>query len=204
MSTRAESAAATRQGLLEAAASLLSEGGPDMVTLRAVGTRAGVSRGAPYRHFDDKGDLLASLATNRWLDLTAELLELERDRSLSAAERLERALLANVTIAREQPHLYSLMFTTPTRDPEKLIHAASGSQDEFLAIVAEVVGREDARRTGALLMSSTHGIAGMERSGQLSESKWETNGNELIQRLIGLIVQSRTASTPVQQSEVSS
>lgn len=204
MSTRAESAAATRQALLDAAASLLGEGGPEMVTLRAVGTRAGVSRGAPYRHFDDKEALLASLATNRWSDLTTELLKLHTDRSLSAAERVERALLANLTIARDQPHLYALMFTTPTRDPEKLIEAASGSQDQFLAIVAEVVGGEDARRTGALLMSSTHGIAGMERSGQLSESKWETNGNDLVRRLISLIADSQTASTPVQHSEVTS
>ncbi len=41
-------------GAMLAAADLLEEGGPDAVTLRAVGARAGVSRSAPYRHFTGK------------------------------------------------------------------------------------------------------------------------------------------------------
>ena len=49
--SRVESAAATRRALLDDAAALLDSGGPDAVTLREVGARAGVSRGAPYRHF---------------------------------------------------------------------------------------------------------------------------------------------------------
>ena len=63
MVSRAESAAATRRALLDAAADLLDEGGPDAVTLREVGARAGVSRGAPYGHFADKESLLTAVAT---------------------------------------------------------------------------------------------------------------------------------------------
>ncbi len=44
MATRTEAAAATRRALVRAASELLDEGGPDAVTLRAVGARAGVSR----------------------------------------------------------------------------------------------------------------------------------------------------------------
>src|ERR1700712_624326 len=187
MTTRVESAAATRQALMAAAAALLDEGGAGMVTLRAVGTKAGVSRGAPYGHFADKDDLLAALATGRWSDTAREFFALRNDRQLSAAERLNRALLVMLNLARHRPYLYALMFAMPSRDPAKLIRAASGSQDEFLAIVADVVGAEDARRTGALLMSSTHGIAGMEHSGQLSESKWGKDGDGLSQMLIDLV-----------------
>ncbi|MFI6702265.1 helix-turn-helix domain-containing protein [Streptomyces sp. NPDC050509] len=57
MVTRAESAAITRRALLDAAAELLDLGGPEAVTLREVGARAGVSRGAPYRHFTGKDSL---------------------------------------------------------------------------------------------------------------------------------------------------
>jgi AcrR family transcriptional regulator len=60
--SRVESAAATRRALLDAAADLLDTGGPDAVTLRAVGARAGVTRGAPYRHFPDKDSLLTAIA----------------------------------------------------------------------------------------------------------------------------------------------
>ena len=64
VATRSESAAATRQSLLEAAGALLDAGGPEAVTLREVGARTGVSRSAPYRHFADKETLLTVLATN--------------------------------------------------------------------------------------------------------------------------------------------
>jgi Bacterial regulatory proteins, tetR family len=47
-------------------AELLDSGGPDAVTLRGVGARAGVSRGAPYRHFADKESLLTAVAAESW------------------------------------------------------------------------------------------------------------------------------------------
>ncbi|RYZ27181.1 MAG: TetR/AcrR family transcriptional regulator, partial [Propionibacteriaceae bacterium] len=81
MTTRAESAAATGRALLEAASGLLDEGGPDAVTLRAVGSKAGVSRGAPNGHFADKDDLLAALAIRGWAQLAADLVELRSDRA---------------------------------------------------------------------------------------------------------------------------
>ncbi|MGA1835936.1 TetR/AcrR family transcriptional regulator [Herbiconiux sp. 11R-BC] len=187
MTTRAESAAATRRALLGAASGLLDEGGPEAVTLRAVGTRAGVSRGAPYGHFADKEDLLAALAIEGWMELTADLDRLQAAAQPAGSERLRRAVLAFLAVARERPHLYALMFTAPARDPEPLLAAASRSQDVFLAIVGDVVGPDEARRSGALLMSSAHGIAGMERSGQLSETKWGTTGDELVERLIAAL-----------------
>jgi len=187
VTTRAESAAETRRALLEAASGLLDEGGPEAVTLRAVGARAGVSRGAPYGHFADKEDLLATVATRRWHEMTEDLTRLRADPRLTERERLLRALRMILRLARDRPHLYALMFVAPSRDPEVLIDAASGSQDAFLAIVGEVVGAGPARRSAALLMSSTHGIASLELSGQLGQAKWGTTGDELLADLIELI-----------------
>lgn len=187
MASRAETAAATRSALLEAASGLLDEGGLEAVTLRAVGSRAGVSRGAPYGHFADKEDLLCALAVQQWDDLTDDLEKLQTDLDLSGRERLQRALVLMLGVARHRPHVYGLMFTTPSRSPEVLIDAASRSQEVFLSMVAEVVGQEDARRTGALLMSTAHGVAGMERSGQLNPAKWGATGDELIEMLISTL-----------------
>lgn len=189
MTTRAESAAATARTLLKAASALLDEGGVDAVTLRAVGAKAGVSRGAPYGHFADKEALLATLAIGAWTQLAGELERIHSDRSPSNQERLAQAVLAFLGLARERPYLYGLMFTAPSRNPQALIAAASEAQDVFLAIVGEVVGHEDARRIGALLMTTAHGIAGMESSGQLGESKWGTSGDGIVEELIALIGQ---------------
>lgn len=187
MTSRAESAAATRRALLSAAAGLLDEGGPDVVTLRQVGARAGVSRGAPYGHFADKEDLLAELAIERWATAAAEFRALRADASLGDRERLRLALRLTLTLARDRPHLYALMFVAPSHDPERMLEAAAAAQDEFLAIVAGVVGAEAARARGALLMSTTHGIAGMELSGQLAEAKWGTTGERLLDDLLDLL-----------------
>ncbi|MFI9565687.1 TetR/AcrR family transcriptional regulator [Streptomyces rishiriensis] len=184
MVTRAESAAATRDALLRSASDLLNHGGPDAVTLRAVGARAGVSRGAPYGHFIDKEHLLTQLAIDAWLALAEQLRRLQNDDQLTPATRLKHALLALIEIGRERPHLYSLMFRTPEGDSDALLEAVSGSHSYFLSMVADVVGDREVRRYGALLLSSAHGIASMELSGHLTAEKWDTSGEELVNILI--------------------
>jgi AcrR family transcriptional regulator len=48
--------------LIAAALELLDERGPEQVTVREVARRAGVSPGAPFRHFADRRALLTALA----------------------------------------------------------------------------------------------------------------------------------------------
>ena len=50
-----------RETLLQAAIELIPELGPAGFTLREVARRAGVSHNAPYRHFEDKEELLAAV-----------------------------------------------------------------------------------------------------------------------------------------------
>jgi AcrR family transcriptional regulator len=51
-----------RAALIQAALRAIAEDGPDGFTLRDVARRAGVSPAAPYRHFQDKDELLAAVA----------------------------------------------------------------------------------------------------------------------------------------------
>ncbi|GHJ07020.1 TetR family transcriptional regulator [Micromonospora humidisoli] len=188
MTSRAESAAATRRALLEAAAELLDSGGLDAVTLRAVGARAGVTRGAPYRHFPDKESLLIAVGTRAWDTLGDRMQTLRATPGLSAAEKLRGGLLALVDVGRRQPHLYKLMFSNPPGDPSALARAAQRSQTEFLAVVAELVGEQDARRYAALLISSANGIAGLQASGQLADPKWGgVSAEELTDTLVDMV-----------------
>ncbi|MTD52938.1 TetR/AcrR family transcriptional regulator [Amycolatopsis pithecellobii] len=184
--TRTETAAATRRTLVRAASELLDEGGPDAVTLRAVGARAGVSRGAPYGHFENKEHLLTQLAIDAWNSLADEVEQLRADPDTTADTRLEQAILALIGLARRQPHLYALMFSTPAGTPAAA-EAAGRLQNEFLSLVAGVVGEPDTPRYAALLMSSAHGIAGMELSGHLAKDTWQTTVEELVRMLIDAI-----------------
>ncbi|QUQ63256.1 TetR/AcrR family transcriptional regulator [Kutzneria sp. CA-103260] len=187
MTSRAESAAATRRALLDAAADLLDGGGPDAVTLREVGARAGVTRGAPYRHFPDKDSLLTTIAAEA-LDRLAD--QVRAIPKTSPADMLRHALDALMTIGRRQPHLYRLMFTYPAGDPAAIDAAARAgdrAQGEFLAIISELVGPEHARRYGALLLTSAHGIADMEVNGHLAPDKWDVTAEELVTMLVSMI-----------------
>ncbi|MGM7646013.1 TetR/AcrR family transcriptional regulator [Nocardia sp. JW2] len=190
MVSRLESAAVTRRSLLDAAADLLDSGGPGAVTLREVGARAGVSRGAPYRHFPDKDSLLTVVATEA-LDQLADLAhEVRVDTGSDPADRLRRAMLALMTIGRRRPHTYRLMFAAPLGDPGVIaaaVRAADRTQEEFLTIVGDVVGTEHVRRIGALLLTSVHGITDMEVNGHLGEEKWGVTAEELVSELVSMI-----------------
>lgn len=171
---------------MRAASELLDEGGPDAVTLRAVGARAGVSRGAPYGHFEHKGHLLTVLAIDTWNAVADEVEELRADADATPSSRLERAMLTLIEVGRRQPHRYALMFSTPADDPEAAA-AAQRLEHQYLAIVADLVGDEQALSYAALLMSSAHGIAGMEVSGHLAKDKWQVDGEQLVRILVDAI-----------------
>lgn len=153
--------------------------------MREAGARAGVSRNAPYRHFADKEGLLTAVAVEGW-DRLAEALRAGGAINSAPSTRLQQALTAIVELGRTRPHLYRLMFVIPESDPEAGARAASRAQQEFLSIVAAVVGKADARHYGALLFSSAHGIAGLEISGHLTEEKWHTTAEDLIATLVAV------------------
>lgn len=184
---RIESAAATRRALLDDAAALLDRGGPAAVTLREVGARAGVSRGAPYRHFADKETLLTAVAAEGWQRMTDRMRLVHDGPELSPAEKLRAALLVVLDVSRAQPHLYELMFSAPVGDPTAVVRAAQGLCDEFLAIVAGAVGESDAERCAAILLTAVHGAAGLQSSGLLHTDKWQTNAEELIDGVLAMI-----------------
>jgi AcrR family transcriptional regulator len=185
--SRTESAAATRRALLSSAAELLDSGGPDAVTLREVGARAGVSRGAPYRHFADKESLLTAVAAEGWERIGDHMRALQTDPRRAPVDKLRAALNVFVTVSRQQPHLYRLMFSTPAGDPAAVVKAAQRGCDEFLAIAAPVVGEQNAQRYGAILLTGAHGAAGLGLSGLLHTDKWHTTAEELVDTLVAMV-----------------
>jgi AcrR family transcriptional regulator len=185
MATRSESAAATRRSLIDAAGVLLDLGGPEAVTLREVGARSGVSRSAAYRHFADKESLLTVLATNAMSDL-GDALEVLAANGDSAENNLRSGLLALIDIGRRRPHLYRLMFTTPAGDPTEAARVAERTQNLF-DMVGGITGPRNAQRYGALLLTTAHGITGLDLSGHLDLDKWHTTAEELVDTIISVL-----------------
>jgi len=104
----------TRSRLLRVAREIVEKDGLAAVTLRAVGAAAGVSRGAPYRHFTDKSDLLAAVAAQALQTLAATVDGAARD-TTDPVTRIDQALRAYVEMALRSPELYSFTFSTDLR-----------------------------------------------------------------------------------------
>jgi len=101
---------AVRVRLLEGAARLLAEEGPSALTLRRVATEADTSTMAVYTHFGSMPDLADAVVAEGFSRLAALLADVPRtDDAITDLARLGRAYLVN---ARQNPHLYAVMFGT--------------------------------------------------------------------------------------------
>jgi AcrR family transcriptional regulator len=99
-----------RGRLLEGAARLLAEEGPAALTLRRVATEADTSTMAVYTHFGSMADLADAVVAEGFSRLAALLAEVPRtDDAITDLAGLARAYLVN---ARQNPHLYAVMFGT--------------------------------------------------------------------------------------------
>jgi len=99
-----------REALVEAALSLIAEKGASGFTIAEAARLAGVSPGAPYRHFRDAEALLAEVALRgfeRFAVALASAWDGGRPNVLRAFEALGRAYLA---FARDEPAYYAAMF----------------------------------------------------------------------------------------------
>jgi hypothetical protein len=112
-------------------------------------------------------------------------------------EKLRALLTAFIDVARRQPHLYRLMFSSPAGDPTAMARAAQHSQEESLAIVAELAGVQNAPRYAALLLAAADGIANLELTGQFETNKWRTSAEELIGTLVTMIARDTSGSAAV-------
>lgn len=72
-----EDALATRNSILDAAAALFAEHGVSRTTLQHIATAAGVTRGAIYWHFEDKGAMFNAMMERASMPLEAAMAVLD-------------------------------------------------------------------------------------------------------------------------------
>jgi AcrR family transcriptional regulator len=158
----------TKQQLLVAATNLLDQGGPSAVTLRAVGDKVGVSQTAPYRHFRDKRDLLEAIARESFNEVS-EILRNALRKTNSPLGALRLAVEEYLDLARRYPLRHRLLFDIAEEgglEPEAQ-RAFESIQD--LVVAAQRTGElhdGDPSRISALICSTVHGLAKLQRLGE--------------------------------------
>jgi AcrR family transcriptional regulator len=152
-----------RQRLITTATRLLTEQGVEAVTLRGIAKAAGVSHGAPLRHFSGRAELLSAVAALGFAELG------EREALLPAGtprERLIAACHGYLDFALTNPAMFELMFRRDLIDADEpeLVSRSSGVFDLFAELVGAVQDEgwhpgADARLLAASLWASLHGLA---------------------------------------------
>jgi len=162
-----------RETLLEAAIRLIAEVGPTAFTLREVARRAGVSHNAPYRHFEDRDDLMAAVAAQGYQELTQAMGDAAGTQS-DALDRLKRAGLGYVTFALHRPEHFTVMFDAPISE-RKHPDSAEAANQAFGTLLDFVKRSQNAGRLRAgdshqmalLAWTMVHGIAKLAITGRL-------------------------------------
>jgi AcrR family transcriptional regulator len=161
-----------REALLEAAIRLIAEVGPTAFTLREVARRAGVSHNAPYRHFRDRDDLIASVAAQGFEELTQAMLDAAAQQS-DALDGLKRAGLGYVKFALRRPQHFAAMFDAPV---SKSHPSSAEAAKRAFATLVEFVKRSqetgqlpagDPHQMALLAWTMVHGIAKLAITGHL-------------------------------------
>jgi len=162
-----------REALLQSAIRLIADVGPTAFTLREVARRAGVSHNAPYRHFHDKDDLLAAVATQGYLELT-DAMTAAAERQSSPLARLKQAGLAYVSFALRRPEHFTVMFDAPTSKQQRpdAAEAAERAFSTLMGFVQECQEKKqlppgDPLEFALLAWSWVHGIAKLAITGRL-------------------------------------
>jgi AcrR family transcriptional regulator len=129
-----------RAELLNTAIEQLREVGADDLSLRALARAIGVSQTAPYRHFADKGELLAAMATRGYRDLLRGLQNAADSAGEDAAQQLTAVAHAYVDYAANNPQLFKLMFGPAVQPTQKYPELRDASRDT-LQLVQDILQR---------------------------------------------------------------
>jgi AcrR family transcriptional regulator len=173
-----------RERLLQAARDVVAVDGLEGLTLRAIARRAGVSHGAPLRHFPSLASLLAAVAADGFARLiaTVERHLAEADAAAEAAgtvldarRRLAVAGQAYVDFALADPGVFSVTFRPERVDVTDVQYQVQG--DAAFRQLVELV--ETAQADGwrpdlphdelaAVVWANVHGLAVLTLHGGLA------------------------------------
>lgn len=163
-----------RRSLLEEAALLMEEEGLESLTLRKVAQRVGVSHTAPYRHFQDKAEILCAVASLGFERLTAAMSEVAPTPIESANTRLMELGVAYVCHGVANPAYFRAMFREhPSPSEELKVSRQQAFRLLFDAVDAGIQSKQF-RQADAQLMAMTawtqvHGIATLLVDGLLRD-----------------------------------
>jgi AcrR family transcriptional regulator len=190
-----------RRALIDAAVDLVGSEGPSGLTLREAARRAGVTHAAPYRHFADKGALLAAVAEEGFHAMRSEL-ERAVSSSSGGLQALEALGVAYVRFARTHPSQFRVMFGAEIGDKRRypsLVQADQSAFDIAVGAIRDAQARSELvagnpARMALVTWSMLHGVAALVVDGQMQRAGVSDAGIDEFTRRVA-----RTANAGLKQ-----
>ena len=154
----------TREALLRAAVEIADTDGVGAIGLREAARRAGVTHGAPYRHFESQQALVAAVAEQGFRELMAEAQAAQAEAGSDVLLRFHAVGLAYLRFALAHPGQFRVMFgAEAAADPA----VRSAEAAVFALAVNEIASAQrqgliapgDPQEMALLAWSTAHGLA---------------------------------------------
>ncbi len=144
-----------RAALIDAALEMVDEEGMAGLSIRGLARRVGVTHSAPYRHFDDKGALIAAMAEEGFKKLHSCMLEAVAEQS-DAASRFFASGLAYVRFAVDHTPMFRVMFCAQVRDRGRYPALADAHAGAYRLLVELI---EECQQVGLIHAGPSEGPA---------------------------------------------
>ena len=178
-----------REALIRAALELIAKKGAAGFTFAEAARFAGVSPAAPYRHFRDRDELMASVALRGFEQFAAALARAWDEGRPDAFVALDRLGKAYLEFARTQPAFYSAMFEAgipvgadpALREAGDRAFAVLRSAADKLCAAMPPAGRPPALMVALHIWTMAHGVASLFGRGDGAQRALPMTADELLE-----------------------
>jgi AcrR family transcriptional regulator len=178
-----------KEALLRAALELIAQKGPAGFTFAEAARWAGVSPAAPYRHFRDRDELLASVALRGFTRFEVALTQAWDDGRPDLFTAFDRLGKAYLDFARTEPAYYSAMFEAgiSLADNPELREAGDRAFAVLRTVAEKLCAQTPARSRPPTLMVAlhiwaiSHGIASLFGRGDAARRSLPMSPEELLE-----------------------
>jgi len=193
-----------REALIRAALELIAKKGSAGFTFAEAARFAGVSPAAPYRHFRDRDELMASVALRGFEQFEAALTRAWDDGRPDPFAALDRLGKAYLEFARAQPAYYSAMFEAGV--PHGVDSALRGAGERAFAVLRGAAerlcatmpsaGRPPALMVALHIWAMAHGTASLFGRGDGAQRTLPISPAELLEAQVLVYLRGLGAKAP--------
>ena len=167
-----------KQELIDCACRLCERDGYTKLSIRTLAKESGVSQTAPYRHFETKEALYASVAQDGFNKLS-KAIHVDVDKKVTKKQIVDMAI-KYIEFGLKNANTYDLMFGTAVGNfaeyPE-LLESANSSYENFRSSFSQLANDSDEviAFKCITLWSMVHGLVGILRKAQVVADEPMTN-----------------------------